>query len=74
MCPALRLCKRVGEIIEHDKETLDKLVKYLQSTVYAGVIFTRDGSEGTFKLADAGIDAPEAADVIMSFRWRLSNN
>jgi arylsulfatase A-like enzyme len=56
-------------VVEHDKETLDKLVKYLQGTVFAGVIFTRDGADGTFKLSDAGIDAPEAADVIMSFRW-----
>jgi hypothetical protein len=56
-------------VIEHDKGTIEKLVKHLQTTIYAGVLFTRDGLEGTFKLADAGIDAPHAPDVVMSMRW-----
>jgi arylsulfatase A-like enzyme len=56
-------------VTDHDPEVTAKLVKHLQGTLYAGAIFTRDGIEGTFKLSDAGIDTPEAADVVMSMRW-----
>jgi arylsulfatase A-like enzyme len=54
---------------EHDRETIDRLVRHMQVSLWAGVIFTRDGIEGTFKLQDAGIDAPGAADVVVSMRW-----
>jgi arylsulfatase A-like enzyme len=53
----------------HDPDLIARLVKHLQGTYYTGVIFTRDGLEGTFKLADAGIDTPTAPDVIISMRW-----
>ena len=56
-------------VIGHDAEVTAKLVKHLQSTPYAGVIFTKDGAEGTFKLSDAGIDSPNAPDVLMTMRW-----
>jgi arylsulfatase A-like enzyme len=56
-------------VIDHDAEVTARLVKHLQTTPYAGVLFTRDGLEGTFKLADGGIDSPHAPDVMMSMRW-----
>ncbi|MDB5319678.1 MAG: hypothetical protein JWN40_1309 [Phycisphaerales bacterium] len=56
-------------VIGHDAETTARLVKHLQTTSYAGVLFTREGLEGTFKLADGGIDSANAPDVMMSMRW-----
>jgi hypothetical protein len=56
-------------VIDHDAEVTAKLVKHLQTTPYAGVLFTKDGAEGTFKMSDAGIDSPQGADVVMSMRW-----
>lgn len=47
-----------------------KLVEFLQTTDWCGVIFTRDGLEGTFKYADVGLDAPGAPDVMVSMRWK----
>lgn len=42
----------------HDRKTLEKLMDFLQRSDWAGVIFTREGLEGTFKMGDAGINAP----------------
>jgi arylsulfatase A-like enzyme len=56
-------------VIDHDPDLIARLVKHLQGTVYTGVIFTKDGLEGTFKLADAGLDTPNAPDVLISMRW-----
>lgn len=56
-------------VTDHDPDLIARLVKHLQNTVYAGVLFTRDGLEGTFKFADAGLDTPNAPDVLMSMRW-----
>lgn len=57
-------------VIDHDATVTAKLVKYLQTTPYAGVLFTREKMDGTFVLSDAGIDSPAEADVVMSMRWR----
>jgi arylsulfatase A-like enzyme len=56
-------------VIGHDAEVTARLVKHLQTTPYAAVIFTKDGAEGTFKLADGGIDSAHAPDVMMAMRW-----
>lgn len=56
-------------VVGHDKEAEEKLVTYIQTTDWAGVIFSRDGIEGTFKLSDVGIDTPDAPDVVVSMRW-----
>jgi len=56
-------------VIDHDADVTKRLVQHLQGTPYAGVIFTKDGQEGTFKMSDAGIESPEGADVVMSMRW-----
>ncbi len=34
------------------------------------MIFTRESREGTFTLAQAHLDSPEAPDVVVSLRWR----
>jgi hypothetical protein len=46
------------------------LITFLQNASWAGVIFTRDGFEGTFKLADVNIDSPDAPDVVVAMRWK----
>jgi arylsulfatase A-like enzyme len=56
-------------VTDHDPELTARLVKHLQGSLYTGVIFTKGGSEGTFKLADAGLDTPNAPDVLISMRW-----
>ncbi|HSI37202.1 MAG TPA: alkaline phosphatase family protein, partial [Tepidisphaeraceae bacterium] len=57
------------DVVGHDPAVIKRLVAHLQTTQWAGVIFTRDRIEGTFKHADAGIDAANAPDVIVSMRW-----
>jgi hypothetical protein len=57
-------------VIDHDPAVIEKLVKYLQTTPYAGVLFTREKMEGAFLQSEAGIDSPFGADVVMSMRWR----
>jgi arylsulfatase A-like enzyme len=54
----------------HDRKVLAKLMDFLQRSEWAGVIFTREGLEGTFKMSDAGIDAAGGPDVMVSMRWK----
>lgn len=53
----------------HEAKTIQKLVDHLQKQEYVGVLFTRDGLEGTFKLSDVKLDSPGAADIVISMRW-----
>jgi arylsulfatase A-like enzyme len=66
------VCGNGGTVLfyvrDHDRETTQRLVDWLQHSDFAGVIFTRDKSEGTFLLSDIRIDAPNSADVVVSFR------
>ncbi len=54
----------------HDRKMLEKLTDFLQRSDWAGVIFSREGLEGTFKMSDAGIDSPGGPDVMVSMRWK----
>jgi arylsulfatase A-like enzyme len=44
-------------------------VDAIRTLDYAGPIFTRDGCERTFKLAQVGIDGPRAPDIVFSLTW-----
>ncbi len=57
-----------------DAEILSEIVDWLQRSDFAGPIFTRDGSEGTFKLAEAFIDTPDAPDIVVSGSWSDRTN
>jgi predicted AlkP superfamily pyrophosphatase or phosphodiesterase len=57
-------------IKDRDEPTRQKLIAFLQNSSWAGVIFTRDGSDGTFKLADVNIDSADAPDVVVAMRWK----
>jgi arylsulfatase A-like enzyme len=56
-------------VVGRDRAVAERLVRYLQTTNYAGVIFTREKITGTFSLAEAGLDSPTAPDVVMTMRW-----
>ncbi len=53
----------------HDPEVIRRLAAYLQIQEWTGVILSRDGLEGTFPLAEAHIDSPEAPDLVVSLHW-----
>ena len=57
-------------IKDHDEPTRQKLITFLQNSSFTGVIFTRDGFDGTFKLADVQIDSQEPPDVVIAMRWK----
>ena len=54
---------------QHDEAVLQKLTVWLQAQDWTGVIFSRHPAEGTFPLAEAHIDSPEAPDLVVSYRW-----
>jgi arylsulfatase A-like enzyme len=56
-------------ITGHDKAATEQTLAALRKLDYAGTIFTRDGNEGTFPLALAKLDTPEAPDILLSYRW-----
>ena len=53
----------------HDAAVCSRLVACLQQEDWTGVIFARAPIDGTFPLATAHLDSPEAPDLIVSFRW-----
>jgi arylsulfatase A-like enzyme len=61
-------------VIGHDATVTRRLVEFLQQSDFAGVIFTKQSLPGTFDLNEAKIDNPNAADVVMAFRWNDSKN
>ena len=58
----------------HDTETIAKLVRVLQAAPSTGVIFSREKIEGTFPLSAAGVDSPDAPDVVVAPRWSAEKN
>jgi arylsulfatase A-like enzyme len=61
-------------VVEHETAIVRRLVEFLQQSDFAGVIFTKQGLPGTFRLDDAKIDNPNSPDVVMAFRWNDSKN
>ncbi len=53
----------------HDTAVLTKLTGHLQTQDWVGVVFSRLPAEGTFPLAEAHIDSPQAPDLVVSLRW-----
>lgn len=56
------------------RELIRQLVEYLQRQEFTGVLFTREGLEGTFRFEQGQIDAPSAPDVAISMRWSPARN
>ena len=67
------MCFYVGE---HDAGTRDRLVRFLQGSAFAGVIFTRGPADvpGTFPLGEVHLDTPDAPDVMVALRWTDAKN
>jgi arylsulfatase A-like enzyme len=53
----------------HDAGVCARLAACLQQQDWTGVIFSRSSIEGTFPLATVHLDAPEAPDLVVSWRW-----
>lgn len=53
----------------HDPGVCSHLAAYLQIQDWTGVVFSRAPLEGTFPLAEAHIDSPEAPDLVVSLHW-----
>jgi arylsulfatase A-like enzyme len=61
-------------ITGHDEGIGRTVTDYLQSTDYAGVIFSRWGLPGTFDLHAAHIATKEAPDVVLAMHWTPEPN
>ena len=59
---------------KHDRQSVQKLVDFLQGQDFAGPLFTREKMDGTFTLDVAKIYVPDAPDVVMSMRWSDQTN
>lgn len=53
----------------HDPEVCRRLAEFFQDKEWAGVVLSRNPFDGTFPLAEARIDSPDAPDLVVSFRW-----
>lgn len=58
----------------HDDNTIDGLVKALQTEDSVGTIFTAKARKGTFAQEDAMIHSKDAPDIVFSFRWSTATN
>jgi arylsulfatase A-like enzyme len=57
-------------VAEHEEQTVQRLVEFLQGSDFAGVIFTRREMPGTFPLSAVRLDTTNAMpDIILSMRW-----
>lgn len=62
-------------VINHDKTVVQALVRFLQASDFAGVIFSRDPMEGTFPIDQVHLQTSKTApDVIVSLRWTADRN
>lgn len=59
---------------EHDRETTQRLVDWLQHSDFAGTIFTRDKADGTFPLRAIHLATADSPDVVMAFRSYAETN
>jgi arylsulfatase A-like enzyme len=61
-------------VAQQDHVVTQRLVDFLQQSNFAGVIFTKERMEGTFRLNAARIDHETAPDVVLAFRWNDKKN
>ncbi|SDT98253.1 Type I phosphodiesterase / nucleotide pyrophosphatase [Verrucomicrobium sp. GAS474] len=61
----------------HDGEVAERLLKFLQRSTYAGVLFSREARDGAFTLHQANLatgDWEKLPDVVLSMRWTAEAN
>src|SRR5437667_8651444 len=61
-------------VIGHNPTITSQIVELLQQSDFAGVIFTKEPMQGTFRLDQGEIDNQHAPDVVMAFNWNDSKN
>ena len=61
-------------VIDRDSTVTAKLVEWLQRSDFAGVIFTRGKTEGTFDLDSIGLGRVQGPDVMVAMRWGEGKN
>jgi arylsulfatase A-like enzyme len=62
-------------VFDDDQTTIRSLVRFLEGTDFAGVIFSRVPVEGTFPLGQVRISNEHGApDVLMAMRWTWEKN
>ena len=62
-------------VFDHDEDVIRRLVAFLQTTDFAGVIFAGIEVEGTFPLSRAHLASTNGApDVVVSMRWTEERN
>jgi arylsulfatase A-like enzyme len=61
-------------VVGHDEAVIRRLGDYLQTTDYAGVIFSRVKMKGTFPLKTVRLDSPGAPDLVVSLKWSDARN
>jgi arylsulfatase A-like enzyme len=63
-------------VIERDEPVIRRLVEFLQTADFTGVIFSRLPIEGTFPLERVGYNSTNstAPDVVISMRWNGDRN
>ncbi len=61
-------------VAKHDAKTIQRLVSFLQTEDYVGVVLTRSARKGTFALDEAMIDSRHAPDIVFSFKWTADAN
>ncbi|HTD66555.1 MAG TPA: alkaline phosphatase family protein [Candidatus Limnocylindria bacterium] len=62
-------------VVNRDEAVIRRLVDFLQTTDFAGVIFSRLPAEGTFPLESIGYTTTNGApDILISLRWSAETN
>jgi arylsulfatase A-like enzyme len=61
-------------VVDRQEPIIRKLVEFLQTTDFAGVIFSRIPIEGTFPLEQVRTGSDSGPDVIVSMRWSAEKN
>jgi len=62
-------------VINRDEAVIRRLIDFLQTTDFAGVIFSRVAAEGTFPLQSVGYtEGNGAPDIMLSLRWSAETN
>ena len=56
-------------VVGHGETVIRRLVEFFQHSDFAGTIFTRSPADGAFTLSQAGIDTPDAPDIVVSMCW-----
>ena len=49
---------------------MGRILQFLQSQPFCGVVFAQQEVEGDFRLHDVRMDASSAPDIVISLRWK----